>query len=200
MKLLNKSTGISKGFTLPEMMVTMAIFGLVSAGIISTHLFGLRMCEITKAKLGASDDSRRALDKIVNEIRSASTVRVGDGSSGTFVEAALNAPQLGNAVEIYPTSATNSWIRYYVDSGDKQLKRKVSGSAALSVVAHFVTNSAAFTSEDAYGNVLTNNANNRVLGMSLEFYQMQYPMVKVGPGNFYDFYKLETKITRRRIR
>jgi hypothetical protein len=67
------------------------------------------------------------------------------------------------------------------------------------VVANAITNSMVFTSEDYTGTVLTNNLNNRVIGMTLQFYQLEYPTVPIGPGAFYDFYQLRTKITRRAL-
>ena len=47
--------------------------------------------------------------------------------------------------------------------------------------------------------VLTNNENNRVIGLTLQFYQIQYPVIRIGPGELYDFYQLRTKITRRTL-
>jgi hypothetical protein len=69
------------------------------------------------------------------------------------------------------------------------------------VIASSVTNLITiFSSEDAYGNPLMNNQQaNRVIGVTLQFYQLEYPLVKVGPGNFYDFYQLHTRVTRRKI-
>ena len=51
----------------------------------------------------------------------------------------------------------------------------------------------AFTAQDFSGNVLTNNQNNRVIHLTLEFYQ---------PARFLlgaDYYKLETSMTRRAL-
>ena len=53
--------------------------------------------------------------------------------------------------------------------------------------------------EDFAGNILTNNQNNRIIGLKLEFYQIQYPKMPVGPGQYYDYYQLHTRITRRTI-
>jgi len=33
--------------------------------------------------------------------------------------------------------------------------------------------------------------------MKLQFFQIQYPIIRIGPGNYYDFYQLSTKITKR---
>ena len=38
------------------------------------HLMGIRMFEITKAKLGASDEARQAISMMIDEIRTAKLV------------------------------------------------------------------------------------------------------------------------------
>jgi hypothetical protein len=60
------------------------------------------------------------------------------------------------------------------------------------VVANFVTNLIPFRAENYLGQVLTNNQNNRVIRMNLEFYQWEFP-------EEYDYYGLQTKVTRRAI-
>ena len=193
-------TSRSKGqnaFTLVETMVTMAIFLFIMTGVLSSYMYGLRMFEITKPKLSASDDAREAISKLVNEIRSAKLVRIGNGTLNSFTAVGVNAAQTGSAIQIYATTDTNSFVRYYWDAGEQKLKRLESGAVTFSVMANAVTNAQVFTSEDMAGNIITNNLNNRVIGLSLQFNQIQYPIMAVGPGNYYDFYQLRTKITRR---
>ena len=188
------------GFTLTELMVAMAVFMMVIGGVIYVHLFGLRMNEMVKAKLGASDDARKAISKMVSEIRAAGIVRVGSGSLGSFNEAPFGTKQEGNAIQIYPLKGnTNTFLRYFWDSSDTRLKRTENGTNAVLVVANAITNSVVFSSEDFGGTVLTNNMNNRVIGLMLEFYQLEYPKVPIGPGNYYDYYRLRTRITRRAL-
>ena len=43
-----------RAFTLPNLMVSMSIFLVVIGGVLASHLFGLRMIEITKIKLTVS--------------------------------------------------------------------------------------------------------------------------------------------------
>lgn len=188
-----------RAFTLAEQLVTMAVLGMVSAALMSTHFFGLRMYEMTKAKVGASDEARGAIGKLVNEIRTGKLIKIGTGGLSSFTEVPIDTPQKGNAVQIYPTTNTTSFIRYYWDSSDRKLKRTVDGSTSVYVVANSVSNQLVFTSEDFQGKILTNNANNRVIGLTLQFYQLQYPLVAIGPGQYYDFYQLRSKITRRTL-
>jgi hypothetical protein len=194
------NTGRRAGaFTFTEMLVVFTLLMMVLAGVMSAHLFGIRMFEITKAKLGANDEARSAISMLLEEIRTAKLVKIGNGNMGSFSEVAPNTAQRGSAVQIYPTIQTNQFIRYFWDSESRQLMRTTNGASAVSVVAHSITNQMVFTAEDFRGNILTNNENNRVIGLTLQFYQIQYPIVLVGPGHYYDFYQLRTKITRRTL-
>lgn len=196
---LIQSTGGERGFTLNEIMVTMAILLMVLAGMLSAHLFGMRMLEITKAKLGANDEARRAIGWLIEEVRTAKIVKIGKGDLGSFAEVETGTKQKGNALQIYPTADTNTFIRYFWDAADNRLKRTTDGAASVAIVASSITNQNVFTAEDHLGNLLENNQNNRVIGLTLQFYQIQYPIVPIGAGQFYDFYQLRTKITRRAL-
>ena len=186
-------------FTLAEIMVSMAILLIVIAIALSCQMYGLRMFEFVKPKLSANEDARRAVGRLVQEVRCANLIRLGNGSFTNFAEIAANLPQSGNAIQVYPTSDTNAFVRYYRDAADQKLKAMTNGAAAPIVLAQAISNQVVFTSEDFTGRVLTNNQNNRVIGLNLEFYQIQYPKTAVGPGNFYDYYQLRTKITRRTL-
>jgi prepilin-type N-terminal cleavage/methylation domain-containing protein len=189
----------SPGFTLTEVLVAMGIFVGLMAMMMVANMFGIRMHEMTKVKLGASDEARRAVNLLSTEVRSAKIIRIGNGNATEFTEIPINTLQQGSAIQIHSTTNTGQFVRYFWDSEDSQLKRTVNGSNVVTVVANFITNQLVFTSEDGFGNVLTNNQNNRVIGLKLEFYQLQYPVVKIGPGNFYDYYRLSTKVTRRAL-
>ena len=188
-----------QGFTLAEVMITMALVLIVLAAVLSCHLFGMRLFEVTKAKLGASDEARGAISTLISEIRSAKVLRIGSGTLASFAEVIPNQPQVGNAIQIYPSLNTNAFIRYFWDASDQKLKRATNDATEAYVVAHAISNQIVFTAEDYSGRILTNHENNRVIGLSLQFYQLQYPAVPIGPGNHYDYYQLRTKITRRAL-
>ena len=187
----------SKAFTLAEVLVAMAIFTTIMAMMLTINFYGMKMYQVTKSKLGASDDARRAVSLLSKELREAKIVRIGNGSLSTFTEVAANDPQRGNAIEIYRTTNTTTFVRYFLDDTDKQLKRTENGLSVMTVVANFVTNSAVFTREDYLGNTLSNNNAVCAVGLALEFYQIQYPIVEIGPGKFYDYYRISTKTTPR---
>ena len=186
-------------FTFTELMVASTLLMMVLAGLLAAHLFGMRMVEITKAKLGANDEARQAISLMMQEIRSGKLVKIGSGNLTNFTEVPVDTPQQGSAVEIYPTASTNQYVRYFWDEDSQKLKRTTNGATSVSIVANSITNNIVFAAEDSVGNVLTNNKNNRVIALTLQFYQIQYPIVRIGPGEYYDFYQLRTKITRRAL-
>lgn len=189
----------AQAFTLPELMITAAILSLVVAGVLAANLFGARLYQLTKVKLGATEDARQAISLLISEIRSAKIVRIGNGSLYSFSGIADGALQQGTAIQIYATTNTNVFVRYFLDPEAQQLKRVTNNATAASVVANYVTNTVVFAAEDHLGNVLTNSQNNRVIGLRLQFYQIAFPVVAVGPGNYYDFYQLRTRVTRRML-
>ncbi|MCL4785466.1 MAG: prepilin-type N-terminal cleavage/methylation domain-containing protein [Verrucomicrobia bacterium] len=180
-----------RGFTLPEIMIAMGVFMLVVLGVVSTHIFGLKMATITQTKLVSTQDAREALNRVRDDIRSAKIVYVGNGTSTSFTPIAPNSPQQGNAILIHQSLNTNRFVQYFLDPNEDALKRRTSGGR-LDVVANYITNTVPFRAEDHFGRVLTNNQNNRVIRMQLEFYQWEYPEA-------YDYYRLQTKVTRRAI-
>lgn len=61
-------------FTLVELMISMSIFSIATLGLISLHLFGQRHDQLVLSKLGASDQSRRAFDRLTEDIRAATSL------------------------------------------------------------------------------------------------------------------------------
>lgn len=189
-------------FTLVEMMITMVTVVIVVGAVLASSMYGMRMLQIVKPKLGASDEARRAISLLTDEIREARSVKLGSGSVSTFTEVAPFSQQVGNAIQVYPSTDTNRYIRYFWDGADMKLKRTTNGTTATYVVANCVSNQNSefvFRCQDALGNTLSNNFNNRVIAMTLQFYQIEYPVMPVGPGHYYDFYQLRAKITRRTL-
>ena len=188
-----------RAFTLVEIQVSMAVIMLVMGGVISSHVFGLKLNEATRCRLSASDAARNAIGKLVFDVRSAKGIQIGSGTFTAFSPVADGTLQRGSAIRIYPTTNTNSFVVYYRDSSDSCLKRAETAAPTPKKVAEFLTNSILFTSENFTGTVLTDNENNRVIGVDLQFYQIRYPITTVGPGGFFDYYQVRTKMTRRAL-
>jgi type II secretory pathway pseudopilin PulG len=188
-------------FTLVETMVTMAIFSFAVIGVVDLHIFGLKLNRMVDVKLESTEDARRALDHLVRDIHGAGVVLVGTGSATAFTSAAFNTPQSGNAVQICPVKTdTNTYVRYYLNTTNNQLERTDNGGGKPFVVSEWVTNSVIFSSEDCAGNVLSNSSNNRVIGIDLEFYRPDDPLRGSGSGNYYDSYRLQTRVTQRTLK
>jgi prepilin-type N-terminal cleavage/methylation domain-containing protein len=186
-----------RAFTLPELLVTMAIFLIMTTGIISAHLYGIRMFEFIRPKLTGTDQARTVMSKLFEEVRSASKVRVGIGNISNFTETAISLPQRGNALQIYPGTNDAEYVRYYWDN-DQTLKRMTNGSRTAVAMAGSVTNNMVFTCEDYGGNILTNNQTSRVvISVTLNINQLQYPSSTNAAKRVYDYYQVQTRIAKR---
>jgi len=109
-------------------------------------------------------------------------------------------------MQIYTNTDTNSWVCYYYETN--------TASANFSKLCR--TESPTNGNHDGHrqlrhqhhqdlqlGGRLWKSAHEQpvgqpVIGVTLQFYQLEYPLVKVGPGSFYDFYQLHTRVTRRK--
>lgn len=187
----------SLAFTLVETMISMALMTMVLGGVIYSHVMGGRMMQITQAKLGANDSARRAFGKLQDEIRAAKTIAVGAGTSTSFIAATNGAALQGRAIQIYPGTNQTWWIRYYYLTNTSELRRVTSSSSTPQLIASYVTNAVLFSKEDYLGNTLTTDTGNSTINVRLQFYQLSYPMTKIGTNNFFDYYQLQTRITRR---
>ena len=186
-------------FTLPELMTVVAIFSVLVVGMVSSQLFGMRMCSVSQGKLNMTAGARTFLSRVRDEIRSAQLVYVGNGDSFGFTPAADNTPHAGNALKICASAAdTNQFVYYFLDPADSSLKRMVNalGSQA-EVLANSVTNSPVFQAEDFQGNVLTQDQPNRAIGINLQFQRWEYPMSGVSNGPLYGYYQLQTRVSPR---
>lgn len=184
------------GFTLPEILIAMTIFTLLVGGIVSANLFGLRMFQVNQTKLKATEWSRRTFGKITDEIHSCNNVSVGNMTTNSMFVVLLNGEtQQGSAIEIQPGPNAASVIYYFLNSSDGTFRRTVvaPGGTNTFILADSITNTLVFSAQDLSGTVLTNNQDNRVIHLTLEFYQPERFMQ--GP----DHYKLETSMTRRAL-
>jgi prepilin-type N-terminal cleavage/methylation domain-containing protein len=182
-----------RGFTLPEILIAMAVFLLVLGAIISANVFGLKMFQMNQAKLNVTRWSRETIEKITAEVHACNTVWVGDVTNGVFEGLLDGETQQGTALLIYPAANTTNYIIYFVNPTDKTFQRTTDQPGTAEVLADSVTNTIIFTAQDFSGNVLTNKNNNRLIHLTLEFYQPERFMQGA------DYYKLETSMTRRAL-
>ena len=183
-------------FTLSEIMVATGILTIVFGGMVASHLFGMKIMEKTNARAGASTEARENIRTLMAEVCSAKNIAVGTGSQSAFTEFGMSVQQKGSALQLYPTTNTNIFVRYYLDSSAKTLNRMTNGASGL-VVASGIKNTDLFAAEDVLGNVVSNNQNNCVIGLNLQFQYLQYTNMPVGSNSFYTSYQVRTKLARR---
>lgn len=198
-----------RAFTLVEAVTAFGIFVTLLVGtMVGIQVFGLRLYTLGGTKLSAMEDGLVVLNNIRDAIRSSKNVDVGNltttSDPTTFTLTGTNA-NVGNALRIYSTTNTFPLTVYYLDTtgGTNYLRMATSADGSTFgsgvILASYITNLSVFDAEDYQGNILTNDSNNRVIRMELDFYQWEYPVGYVGGvgANAYDFYKLTTKISRR---
>jgi len=187
-----------RAFTIVEIMVTLVIFSLVVIAMVSSQLFGLRVNKAVSAKMIATADARHAMDQVRDRIRNANTVIVGN-SNGTNFLSITNGTQAGNAVQVFPSTNSALYYLFYVNTNANQLMVYFGGSSTTNGIyrslAGNVTNRIVFDAEDFQGNILTNNQNNRVIRMTLDFLQFEYASGQ--RGNAYNHYQVQMRATQR---
>src|SRR5580704_2429891 len=104
----------NKGFTLPEILIAMTVFGLVVAGILAANLFGMRMVQANETKLSATGWSRNTFGKITDQIRTCNSISILNvDTNGNFTGLLPGEAQQGNALQIYPSTNTDSFTMYF---------------------------------------------------------------------------------------
>jgi Tfp pilus assembly protein PilW len=191
-----------RGFTLAEVMIATTLLVLVFAAIISTNLWGLAMNIRSEIWLDTSDDSRHTMGMLHEDVRTASTIYVGTGSLAGFTNAGITNIQAGNALLIYASTNTNSWVLYYYDSTTNTLYRTNYDGTSVGdfrmVSANPITNdNYIFTMQDYLGNILSNATPYPVVAVYLSFTKLQNPQIVIEPGSPVDFYQINTKIAPR---
>jgi Tfp pilus assembly protein PilW len=207
----------AQAFTLAEMMISVFIFVFMVLGVIYVWMFGMRYDELALSKLGASDKSRMSFDLLTGEIRSAKSWSIGNivtNNKSNFTPCGNATAQVGNALSLTnsPTD-TNAWVRYWFDTNGCQLCRGTNNGVATSyqIIAQNLTNtgnsllpmSMAFHAEQRTNDNLVTNISSAdikqdlqfkyVIAAMMEFSQYQYPLTRVGPGYYYNYYCIQIK-------
>jgi hypothetical protein len=214
MKIFKNLTNRSRrpsAYTLVEMITTVGIFMFIFVGVmVSVQLFGLRIYTLEATKLVATAGARMALNTMRDQIREAKTVYVGNcstASATSFSLIAITNAQQGNAIIVYPTTSTNTYTVYYLDTAsgtNTLLEFGVANSTVnyTNVISTYITNNIIFDAENFQGLVVTNYTsldNREVIHVTLQYSQWEYPIAYIGGTTFnaFDFYQLRTRIFRR---
>jgi len=198
------------GFTLAEMVITVGVFLFIFTGVwIGVQVFGLRIYTLAATKLVATAGGRQALNQIRDQIRGGRIVYVGNCSSaiGSSFQYITNAPQQGNALIIYPTTSTNFYSVYYLDTStttNSLIQFNVSNNVTTytKTLAKYLTNQIVFDARNWTNGIPTSelSLDNRLLiEVTMQFSQWEYPVAVVGGVglNAYDYYQLRTRVFRR---
>jgi len=183
------------GFTLPELMVVSALFGLIVIGSVYCQVFGMRQDQWVNSKIGASEMARQGFNDLANDVRAAKIWQIGKGDLSSFTGIPLGTNQQGNALKLCMTTDTNQYYLYFFDTNACKLYRGHSGSRTVTCVAQYLTNTMYFQAQNYRGENQTELTHKGVIAVAMQFWQYQYPITKVGPGCLYDYYKTELRLT-----
>jgi hypothetical protein len=187
-----------------EMMVTIAIFIMLVTAFISANIFGLRYDELVCSKLGASEQSRRSFQQLTADIRASKFWRIGAGNQTSFTPLSNASLMIGNALQLNLTTDTNIFVRYYFETNGPFTIQpngrlcRLTSSGEFTVCAQYLTNasgtSMVFQAQNYLGvDVLNDYQYKYVIDTLMEFYQYQFPKTVVGPGYYYDYYRIDLK-------
>lgn len=186
------------GFTIPEYVVTIALVTVVLGGMMTCYVFGGHIYAFASTKLDCSEDMRYVMADFVHDVRTAADIDVGEGNATTFKPAAENTPREGNALQVYPSSSTNVYFRYYLDPSSRTLHVLDSTTKKIFELAAAITNSKPFTIENAWGQVITNEQATEVVGIKLMF---DIAAIQSGTNrvrrSLSDYAQLSTRVTKR---
>jgi prepilin-type N-terminal cleavage/methylation domain-containing protein len=183
------------GLTLPELMVASAVFSLTVLGFVYCQMFGMRQDQLVNSKIGASDLARLTWNELANDIRASKIWQIGNGNLNSFTGIPLGTNQQGNALKLSMTTDTNKYYIYYFDTNACALYRGHSGSTSRTCVANYLTNTMYFQAQNYQGANQTDLTHKGVINVKMQFCQYQYPITKIGPGYYYDYYKMEMRVT-----
>ena len=184
-----------RAFTLAEALVATGLFSLTVLGLTYAQLAGMKYDQLVASKLGASETSRRGFNLLTSDIRAAKMWSVGNGNAGTYTACRNGTNQQGNAIQLHFTTDTNSYVRYFFDTGNQRLCRALSGEERYTILASHLTNVMRFHAEKYDGTPAQDLQYKYVIVTTMEFAQYQYPLTRVGPGNIYDYYRLQFRTT-----
>lgn len=211
---MNMKTGIhfssasqprrTPAFTLTELMVSMSIFvGILVGTTIALQLFGEKVYILAATKMAATADARKSLNSLRSHVRSAKEVYVGDYTNNNFSLIPSGHLQTGNALELYYLNTndqvSDTPVIYYQSSEGTHSALYCLSNQVVTKLANYVTNYDVFRAEDYQGQIMSTHVNNRVICITLHFYQWEYPIGIIGTNglNAYNFYRLQTRVTRR---
>ncbi len=192
------------GHTLIEMMFAVSMLIVVVMALMASHLLGLRQAQLVESKCGASDSTRRILQQLPTDIRSAKMWNIGSLSGTNFTANPNGTSQTGTALQLCQTTNGSIYTLYYFDLSDSnnsniKLWSTTSTNWNPVVLASNLINTTYFTAENYNGVIQTNDGTSKsyknVIHTTLQFCQFQYPLTQVGSNCLYDSYQMDFRAT-----
>jgi hypothetical protein len=184
-----------QGMTLAEMMTATAVFSLAVLGMVYGQLFGMRQDQLLNSKSGASEQARMSFNDMTSDIKSSKIWAIGNWTSNSFVPVPNGTAQQGNALQLSLTTDTNQYILYYFNTNTAELWRWHSGASTQKMLTSYLTNTMYFAAETYSGAMQTNLSHKGVIHVLMQFCQYQYPITRIGPNYFYNYYQLGFRVT-----
>jgi hypothetical protein len=198
-----------------EMMMAVWVYViLLVAATVAIQIFGMRIYTLSATKLSATENARKALNQIRDNIREGKMLQVGNCVGNTafpFTAYSGTNAAMGDALQVYSTTNQAApYIIYYLQtnastsvfaSNNLMMCSVTATGTNLVTLCSFITNNIIFDAEDYLGNIVTNNLyNNQVYHVTLQFYQWEFPIGSIiSAGGYYDYYQLRTKVCRRTL-
>jgi len=211
------------------MLIAAGIYLLIFVSVvIAIQIFALRVYSLAAIRLQATQDGRKAMNQIRDDIRQGTLLQVGNtDNSGNFTAIAGPNAATGNALQVF--AGTNQGPPYSIYYLQTNLIGAVSGKGGISSnlllwisvttngatagsslitntlrLACFITNLDVFAAEDWQdswpGTTITNSLmNNQVYAVKFQFSQWAFPMAIANAADAYGFYQLRTRVCRRAL-
>jgi hypothetical protein len=176
-------------FTIPELLLSLSIFLVCVVGIVSLQILGLKMNAISASKLKSTASSLKTLNLVRDQVLEANSVLVGNGDSNSFRVTGT----IGNALQVYPTTNSSNYLRFYLSTDDNTLYELNNSNSAVMAIAPNITNESVFQTVDFQGNTSSSSREHYAIKMTLQFSQLDYKV----PKKTREYYTLETEMTPR---
>jgi Tfp pilus assembly protein PilW len=195
-----------RAMTLVEAMIAVLVMGVVIGGVLSANFLGMREDQLMESKAGASDTSRRAVNQMLYNIRSAKGFDIGTFTGGTNFAAITNSAMQGTALKLYTFAMQtnqvidpNQFIIYYFDStfgsNNGVLWQTTNTSSSAAMVASNLIAPLYFTAENYFGTTQSVRSYKNVIHTTLQFSQFLYPLTTVGSNSLYNYYRIDCRAT-----
>ena len=166
--MLTAHTQTERGFTLIEMMIALAIGGIIFAAITTSFTFMRKTYRVQEEVSDMIENARVAMDIMTREIRMAGYDPQGIGITGIVWDCSLSPPVLELRMDLNGTGSyfgANEWILYRYDSTNKKIDRRVGFGSYLPLIEGI--QSVTFQPLDASGNATCTDANIREVRLTI---------------------------------